>query len=170
MDWLPRFTEARPRLATCTVDRRYVLSAAAAAVLSPSLLAVAALAPPEVEVFKSPYCGCCSAWVEHLQAADFAVKVTQVKDSAASRKRLGIADTYGSCHTATVGGYVLEGHVPAAEVKRLLATKPNALGLAVPGMPPSAPGMDVPGRRDRYDVLLVNKQGGHTVFARYPKS
>ena len=87
-----------------------------------------------------------------------------------ARKRLGLSDAYGSCHTATVGGYVLEGHVPADEVKRLLASRPKALGLAVPGMPPSSPGMDVPGRSDPYEVLLVQRQGGHVVFARYPKA
>jgi hypothetical protein len=75
----------------------------------------------EVQVFKSPTCGCCGAWVEHMRAAGFTVKVTEVDDTTAARKRLGLPDRYGSCHTATVAGYVLEGHVPAAEVKRLLA-------------------------------------------------
>jgi hypothetical protein len=95
--------------------------------------------------------------------------VTEVDDTTAARKRLGLPDRYSSCHTATVGGYVLEGHVPAAEVKRLLASKPKAIGLAVPGMPPSAPGMDVPGRMDPYEVLLVDPQGQSSVFATYPK-
>ncbi len=104
-----------------------------------------------------------------MRAAGFAVKVTEVTDTAAARKRLGLADRYASCHTATVAGYVLEGHVPAAEVKRLLAAKPKALGLAVPGMPLSAPGMDVPGRRDPYQVLLVDASGLSSVFANYPK-
>ena len=152
------------------MKRRHTLSALAAAVLSPSLPAFAATALPGVEVFKSPSCGCCGAWVEHMTAAGFSVKVTSVADTTAARKRLGMPDTYGSCHTAIVGGYVLEGHVPATEVKRLLAVKPDAVGLAVPGMPASSPGMDVPGRRDPYNVLLVAKQGGHSVFASYPKS
>jgi hypothetical protein len=129
----------------------------------------AASATAEVQVFKSPTCGCCGAWVEHMRAAGFRVKVTEVDDTTAARKRLGLPDRYGSCHTATVAGYVLEGHVPAAEVKRLLATRPQALGLAVPGMPPSAPGMDVPGRKDPYDVLLIGTDGQSRVFASYPR-
>ena len=151
--------------------RRFFKSAAALAALSArsALPAFAALAGPEVQVFKSPSCGCCGSWVEHMRTAGFTVKVTEVSDTTAARKRLGLPDRYGSCHTATVGGYVLEGHVPAAEVKRLLASKPKAIGLAVPGMPPSAPGMDVPGRKDPYEVLLVDASGQSSVFARYPK-
>ena len=151
--------------------RRFFKSAAALAALSalPALPAFAALAGPEVQVFKSPSCGCCGSWVEHMRTAGFTVKVTEVNDTTAARKRLGLPDRYASCHTATVGGYVLEGHVPAAEVKRLLASKPKAFGLAVPGMPPSAPGMDVPGRKDPYEVLLVDTSGQSTVFANYPK-
>lgn len=140
---------------------------AAAAVLA--LPALAAPSATEVQVFKSPSCGCCGSWVEHMRSAGFTVKVTEVDDTTAARKRLGLPDRYGSCHTATVGGYVLEGHVPAAEVKRLLASKPKAIGLAVPGMPPSAPGMDVPGRKDPYDVLLIGPEGQSSVFATYPK-
>lgn len=151
--------------------RRFFKRAAALATLPalPALTAFAAPSTPEVQVFKSPSCGCCGSWVEHMRAAGFPVKVTEVDDTTAARKRLGLPDRYGSCHTATVGGYVLEGHVPAAEVKRLLASKPKAIGLAVPGMPPSAPGMDVPGRRDPYQVLLVDSSGQSTVFANYPK-
>lgn len=151
-----------------TLSRRrlFALMAAAAA---PSALHAAPTLPP-VEVFKSPTCGCCGAWAEHLSAAGFPFKVTAVTDTTAARQRLGMPDRYGSCHTATVGGYVIEGHVPVAEIRRLLATKPAALGLAVPGMPPSAPGMDVPGRNDAYQVLLVDRHGDHSVFARYPKS
>ena len=151
--------------------RRFFKSAAALAALSArsALPAFAAPAGPEVQVFKSPSCGCCGSWVEHMRAAGFTVRVTEVNDTTAARKRLGLPDRYGSCHTATVGGSVLEGHVPAAEVKRLLASKPKAIGLAVPGMPPSAPGMDVPGRKDPYEVLLVDTSGQSTVFANYPK-
>ncbi len=151
--------------------RRFFKSAAALAALSArsALPAFAAPAGPEVQVFKSPSCGCCGSWVEHMRAAGFTVRVTEVNDTTAARKRLGLPDRYGSWHTATVGGYVLEGHVPAAEVKRLLASKPKAIGLAVPGMPPSAPGMDVPGRKDPYEVLLVDVSGQSSVFARYPK-
>lgn len=151
--------------------RRFFKSAGALAALSalPTMPALAAPAGPEVQVFKSPTCGCCGAWVEHMRSAGFTVKVTEVDDTTAARQRLGLPDRFGSCHTATVAGYVLEGHVPAAEVKRLLAQRPKALGLAVPGMPPSAPGMDVPGRKDPYDVLLISADGQSRVFAAYPK-
>lgn len=148
--------------------RQFFQSAGALAALF--VLPVLAASPPtEVQVFKSPSCGCCGSWVEHMRAAGFAVKVTEVNDTTAARKRLGLPDRYGSCHTATVAGYVLEGHVPAADVKRLLATRPKAIGLAVPGMPPSAPGMDVPGRKDPYQVLLVDALGQSSVYASYPK-
>ena len=98
------------------------------------------------------------------------MRVAEVHDAAVERKRLGMPERYGSCHTATVSGYVLEGHVPAAEVKRLLAAKPRAIGLAVPGMPQSAPGMDVPGKKDPYQVLLVDASGQSSIFGNYPKS
>ena len=151
------------------MNRRHVLLSAGALATIVALPALAASPPTELQVFKSPTCGCCGAWVEHMRAAGFSVKVTEVDDTTAARKRLGLPDRLGSCHTATVAGYVLEGHVPAAEVKRLLTQRPKALGLAVPGMPPSAPGMDVPGRKDPYDVLLISADGQSRVFAAYPK-
>ena len=133
----------------------------------PALAAGPAL--PRIDVYKSPDCGCCAAWVEHLKAAGFSVKVTSVDDTTAARKRFGMPDDFGSCHTATVDGYVLEGHVPAAEVKRLLALRPTAVGLAVPGMPVGSPGMEVGARKDPYQVFLVDRSGKSTVFASYPK-
>jgi hypothetical protein len=150
------------------MNRRDLFAGAAALLALHALDARAAAPLPEVQVYKSPSCGCCGAWVEHMKAAGFAVKVTEVNDTTATRKRLGMPDRYGSCHSATVGGYVLEGHVPAIDVKRLLKTKPKAVGLAVPGMPPSAPGMDTPGRKDPYQVLLVDASGQSSVFASYP--
>ncbi|MEW6703651.1 MAG: DUF411 domain-containing protein [Pseudomonadota bacterium] len=152
------------------MNRRNLLSALIGTSVLGTLPAWAAPGLPPVEVFKSAYCGCCGAWVEHLKAAGFAVKVTVVDDTTAARKRLGMPDAFGSCHTATVAGYVVEGHVPAAEVKRLLALKPTALGLAVPGMPPGSPGMEVGSRQDPYHVLLIDKNGREKVFASYPKS
>lgn len=147
--------------------RRFLLSCTALA--TATVAAWAAPSKPEVEVWKSPSCGCCGAWVDHLRAAGFAVKVHEIDDPGVMRRRLGLHERYGSCHTARVGGYVLEGHVPAPEVRRLLAEKPKALGLAVPGMPASSPGLDVPGRNDPYAVLLVDAAGESTVYARYPK-
>lgn len=151
------------------MNRRNLLSTAVAVSALIAWPALAKPKPSEVEVFKSPYCGCCGAWIKYMKAAGFTVKVTPVTDTSAARKRLGLPDQYASCHTATVGGYVLEGHVPAAEVRRLLATKPKALGLAVPGMPQSAPGMAVPGKNDPYQVLLVDATGHSSVYASYPK-
>jgi hypothetical protein len=153
------------------MKRRTLLSLAwGTAAFAAIVPAMATTAPPLVEVFKSPYCECCAAWVEHMRAAGFAVKVTLVNDTTTARRRLGMPDPFGSCHTATVGGYVLEGHVPAAEVEKLLKAKPAATGLAVPGMPPGSPEMEVGTRQDPYKVFLIDKNGRETVFASYPKS
>ena len=144
--------------------RRTILLAGAA-LMTPT--AWAQLAPVQVDVWKSPTCGCCKDWVAHMEAAGFRVNVHET-GNAAMRERLGIPVALGSCHTARVAGYALEGHVPAADVRRLLRERPEAVGLAVPGMPIGSPGMDGPeygGRRDPYDVLLVAKGGGTRVFA-----
>lgn len=125
-----------------------------------------------VEVWKDPECGCCQDWVAHLQAEGFAVKLND-RGNNAMRAKLGIPPKLGSCHTALVGGYAIEGHVPARDIRRLLRDKPQAIGLAVPGMPVGSPGMDGPvygGRRDPYDVLLVLRTGDSRVFASYNKS
>jgi hypothetical protein len=125
---------------------------------------------PALEVWKDPNCGCCQLWVEHLQAHGFEVKVHDVGNTAV-RKRLGLPERLGSCHTASVAGYVIEGHVPAVDILRLLRQKPQALGLAVPGMPIGSPGMDgevYKGRRDAYEVLLVQRDGSTRTFAKYP--
>ncbi len=145
------------------LNRRQLLAASTLALAAPALWA--ATEPrrdarlPAVEVWKDPSCGCCQDWIEHLRAEGFAVTLHDSGNTAV-RARLGLPVRLGSCHTALVGGYLLEGHVPAADVKKLLAQKPTALGLAVPGMPVGSPGMDGPayqGRKDPYDVLLVTK-------------
>ncbi|MDP4300655.1 DUF411 domain-containing protein [Leptothrix discophora] len=127
-------------------------------------------ARPLVDVWKSPDCGCCKDWVRHLEAHGFQVRVHDEGNQEA-RVRLGMPQRYGSCHTAKVGDYTLEGHVPAREVLRLLKEKPAGMvGLAVPAMPVGSPGMDGPeykGRKDPYDVLLVQRDGGATVFQSY---
>ena len=121
---------------------------------------------PIVEVYKSAQCGCCKTWAEHLQKNGFTVSLHDVGDVPAARKKLGMPDKYGSCHTAKVGQYLVEGHVPAADIKRLLKERPKAIGLAVPSMPPGSPGMEsehpVP-----YETLLVGKDGNASVFARH---
>jgi hypothetical protein len=118
---------------------------------------------PVAEVWKSPSCGCCTGWVEHMRAAGFDMVVHE-GDPAAVRASLGVPEALASCHTAVVEGYVLEGHVPAADVRRLLAQRPEAAGLAVPGMPMDAPGMD--GRTgEPYEVILFGGDGAARIFA-----
>lgn len=151
------------------MKRRDVLRLTAAAASAWSAWsAVASEVLPAVQVYKTPRCGCCGAWVEHLKAAGFAVTVHDVADTAPTRARLGLSERFGSCHTAVVAGYVVEGHVPARDIKKLLAMKPVAIGLAVPGMPVGSPGMEVDSRQDPYQVVLVDKQGRGTVFSSYP--
>lgn len=147
------------------MKRRAVLTSLAAAASALSLPVAAKQALPPVQVFKSPSCGCCGAWVDHMKAAAFAVNVTEVDDTAVARRKYGLPDRFGSCHTAIVAGYVVEGHVPANDVKKLLAMKPVAVGLAVPGMPVGSPGMEMGSRKDPYQVLLVAKDGLERVFS-----
>ena len=152
------------------MKRRLFLNVSGALVVLAALPTRAAIEPAKVvQLFKSATCGCCDNWANHMRSAGFAVQVTDVADMTAARKRLGMPDRFGSCHTAIIEGYAIEGHVPAIEVKRLLDMKVKAIGLAVPGMPPSAPGMDVRGRRDPYQVLLIDASGQSSVFANYPK-
>lgn len=125
-----------------------------------------ASAAEAVDVYKSPYCGCCEKWVEHLRQAGFAVRTHDVNDVPAARQRLGMPERLGSCHTAKVAGYVVEGHVPAADIQRLLKEKPQAVGLAVPSMPPGSPGMESP-KPVPYNTLLVQAGGATTVFAKH---
>jgi len=153
------------------LPRRTFLNAAAAAWGLAAIGPALAKSPSaiEVEVWKDPECGCCKDWVTHLQSKGFQVTVHDTGNNAV-RAQLGMPQKLGSCHTALVQGYVIEGHVPAGDIRRLLKDKPQALGLAVPGMPVGAPGMDgavYGGRRDRHDVLLVLKDGSSQVFKSY---
>jgi len=121
----------------------------------------------EVTVYKSPTCGCCKEWVKHMQANGFTVTTHDVADIVYYKKANGVPITLGSCHTAKVGGYVIEGHVPASDIKRLLKERPLVKGLAAPGMPNGAPGMAQAGPKDRYDVLSFDNQGNTAVYARH---
>ena len=124
-----------------------------------------------VEVWKSPTCGCCKDWITHLQANGFQVKVNDVGNTSV-RARLKVPMKLGSCHTAVIGRYAIEGHVPAADIRRLLKERPDAIGLAVPGMPLGSPGMDGPAfdnQQDPYDVLLIAQGGSTQVFNSYFK-
>jgi len=126
----------------------------------------ASAAAPVIDVYKSPTCGCCEEWVKHLRANGFTVNPHNVQNPAQYSATYGIPAQLASCHTALVQGYVLEGHVPAADIKRLLAAKPSAKGLAVPGMVAGSPGMEG-ARRDAYDVLLVQDDGRTSVYHHY---
>ena len=121
---------------------------------------------PTVQVYKSPTCGCCANWVKHLQQHGFRTQVTETEDVAAIKAQHRIPPRAQSCHTAVVDGYVIEGHVPAADVQRLLKERPAVIGLAVPGMPIGSPGMEVPNVKPQaYDVVTFDKQGQLKVFA-----
>ena len=148
------------------VGRRSIAFAVAFAALTMSFgtASRAQRTAPSVTVYKSPTCGCCTKWVDHMRANGFDVTATNVEDMAAVKQKYGVPDKVGSCHTSLVGGYVIEGHVPADIVKRLLAERPKVAGLAVPGMPASAPGMDIPGQP--YTIVGFDKAGQVTVYER----
>ena len=152
------------KLGHLPVSRRHALALLGAASLGASLPA-AADTLPEVMVHRDPSCGCCGAWVEHLKRTGFPVKIAETRDLDAVKQRLGVPADLISCHTAEVGGYVIEGHVPAGAIQRLLAQKPQATGLAVAGMPIGSPGMEGE-PPDTYEVVLFGPQGRRT-FARY---
>lgn len=146
------------------MQRRTMMRMVAGA-LAGVVLPVRAALPP-MRVYKSPSCGCCTEWVKHLRADGFSVAIEDTGNRAA-RARLGIPSALGSCHTAEIGGYAIEGHVPAADIRRLLAARPKARGLAVPAMPIGSPGMEQGDEREAYDVLLVQADGSTKVFASY---
>ena len=121
-----------------------------------------------LEVYKSPSCGCCGAWVSHMRSAGFRVVVANITDLRPIKKKFGVVPELRACHTAVIDGYVIEGHVPAREVIRLLKDRPKAIGLAVPGMPIGSPGMEQGGRRDPFQVILFSSTD-RLVFAEYPQ-
>lgn len=120
---------------------------------------------PTITVYKSPTCGCCKKWVSHLQANGFQVKAVDLTDLDAVKERYGVQQRFSSCHTAVVNGYIIEGHVPADLVHKLLKEKPKIAGLTVPGMPMGAPGMEGP-RKDAYNVLTFDKSGKLGIYAK----
>jgi hypothetical protein len=125
-------------------------------------------AGPLLEVFKTPTCGCCSKWVEHMRNNGFNVRTTDLNDLTEIKKSRGVPDQVQSCHTAVVNGYVVEGHVPAADVQRMLKEKPAIAGIAVGGMPAGSPGMDYPGVTPQpFNVTSFDKSGALRVFAKH---
>lgn len=117
-------------------------------------------------VYKSPTCGCCGKWIEHMQAAGFKVRTVDMDDITEVKQASGVPMKLRTCHTALVDGYVVEGHVPADLVRRMLAEKPKMAGIAVPGMPLGSPGMEQGDMKDPYEVLLFDKSGKTTVYAK----
>ncbi len=158
---------SKPRPTNAT--RRQLLGAmgfVAAAAVFPGVAAAKAL---RIKVYKSPTCGCCNDWIDHLEENGFSVTAFDDGNSDA-RKRLGMPAKFGSCHTGEINGYAIEGHVPAKEIHRLLDERPDAVGLSVPAMPRGTPGMDGPiygGVVDPYDVLLIGNDGEASVFQSY---
>ncbi|WP_462115079.1 DUF411 domain-containing protein [Lysobacter xanthus] len=153
----PRATARAPAVAAVSVTPAEAASVPAA---DPAL--------PSVLVHKSATCGCCTGWVEHLRKAGFAVTVDEREDLEPLKKRLGVPLGKGSCHTAEVDGLVIEGHVPADDIKRLLANRGDARGLVLPGMPMGSPGMEVPGGRVQpYTVERIDADGGTSAFAQH---
>jgi hypothetical protein len=135
---------------------------------SPAPLAVAAARQPgDLVVYKSPTCGCCSGWIDHMRAAGFRIVERDTSDVGAVKQRLGVLPTLTSCHTAVIHGYVIEGHVPADDVVRLLEERPKIVGIAVPGMPAGSPGMESAQPWVSYDVVAFDSTGKTSLFAKH---
>ncbi|HEX3160050.1 MAG TPA: DUF411 domain-containing protein [Gemmatimonadaceae bacterium] len=153
-----------------SLSRRTFLGVAVAgtagALLSRRLPALpAGIAPPRMVLYKSPSCGCCKAWQDHVQKAGFVVEAHDVPDVDPYKAKHGVPLLLSSCHTGIVGGYAIEGHVPADLIQKLLKERPKVVGLAVPGMPMGSPGMEGP-TKDAYDVLAFTKDGKTSVYAK----
>ncbi len=145
------------------MNRRAFLAASALAALASAAFADT----PRMHVAKTATCGCCAAWIDHMEEAGFAVSAEDTDQGSLVmlKRRLGITAETASCHTAQIDGYVIEGHVPAEDVRRLLAERPEAVGLAAPGMPVGSPGMEYGDEREPYDVVLIRRDGGTEVFS-----
>lgn len=147
------------------LDRRTMIGLLAAAIPA------AACAKPAnaavLKIYKSPYCGCCGAWVDHLKGRGFQTVVQEMEDVTPVARKLRVPGAMRSCHTAVIAGYFVEGHVPASDIRRLLRERPKALGIAAPGMPVGSPGMEQGGRRDAFDTMLVGTDGSARIFSRH---
>lgn len=145
-------------MTNAVVSRRFLLGGLALAGVSGLASSPLLAATPLIKVGRNPGCGCCLGWGRHLQANGFNVEISERRDMAAFKASLGVPSKLESCHTGVVDGYVIEGHVPAEAIKRLLAQKPSAVGLAVPGMPIGSPGMEG-GAPEIYEIILFGKDG-----------
>lgn len=149
------------------ISRRLIIGSAAGLALAGTARAQGR-GSRALAVYKSPTCGCCDGWVTHMRQAGFTVAVHVVADPGTVRRARGLPDALASCHTGVIDGYAIEGHVPAADVVRLLAERPEAIGLALPGMPMGSPGMETPGGwTEPFDTLLVLRSGQTRVFGRH---
>lgn len=147
------------------IDRRTVLG-----LILTAIPVVACARPAEAEVltvYKSPQCGCCNAWVEHVRASGLEVRVFETELVADKAKQLGVPDKFRSCHTAEIGGYFIEGHVPAEDIRKLLRERPKARGLSVPGMPIGSPGMEQGAQRETFTTVIVDEAGAAKLFHRH---
>lgn len=133
------------------------------------LLLLAACSQPtaEITVYKSPTCGCCTKWISHLEENGFKVNAIDKQDVTPIKQQYGVTRELSSCHTALIDGYIVEGHVPASDIKRLLKERPKVTGLSVPGMPIGSPGMEQGDRKDPYNVVMFNERGETSIFASY---
>lgn len=150
--------------------RKFLVASLSLTLFTPALIpgAGAMLADPiDIAVYKSPSCGCCKQWVEHLRANSFAVTVHETEDLQPVKSQYQVPEALHACHTAVIGGYVIEGHVPATDIRRLLNERPKARGLAVPGMPDGSPGMETGGPAEHYDVMLFADSGEPQIFSSY---
>jgi len=147
--------------------KQRTLGFALTAALSFSTPLLAGGAAQSIHVYKTPHCGCCTDWVKHLESNGFEVEVTNADNLNPIKQKAGLTPSLSSCHTAFVGDYVIEGHVPARDIHRLLAEAPQVRGLSVPGMPVGSPGMELGDRKDHYQVLLFNEHGQTQVFSAY---
>lgn len=146
---------------------KHILAFSLAATLGINGQLQAAEGLDDIHVYKSPTCGCCADWVDHLEDNGFKVEVTETNNLNPLKIDAGITPSLASCHTAFIGDYVIEGHVPANDIRRLIADAPKAKGLAVPGMPAGSPGMEMGDRKDQYQVLLFNESGQTRVFSEH---
>lgn len=165
--YAPDGPTARFRLMKSRLFLRVASLATIAALTSAPAPPSSLLPAPTVTVFKDPNCGCCTQWVEHLREHAFNVITKDTSDISAPKRTGRVPEHLYSCHTAFVNGYVVEGHVPAADIQRLLKEKPKVAGIAVGGMPAGSPGMEMGSRKDRYDVVAFNRDGTTKVFERH---
>jgi hypothetical protein len=136
-------------------------------ILSQPILADESVKSEEITIYRSPSCSCCGKWSEHIQTNQFSIKTVITDDMQSIKAKYGIPDKLASCHTALVNGYVIEGHVPANDIKKLLQLKPDVVGISAPRMPLGSPGMETEGQKQAYQVVTFDKQGKMTVFAEH---